>query len=94
MGQCQPKDQTTWTIFIVGIILDDLADGDGFTKFLHTDMAHDALINSVLGKLKRLPAIFSRISSIIAMGQHYTGILLCPLNISEVSRTGDAERPR
>jgi hypothetical protein len=37
---------------VVGIILDDLADCDGLTQFLDTDMPYDTLINGVLGELE------------------------------------------
>ena len=37
---------------VVGIILDDLADCDGLTQFLDTNMPYDTLINGVLGELE------------------------------------------
>jgi len=45
---CEAKYQTAWTIFVVQIVFDDLAICDRFMKFLHTDMAEDALINRML----------------------------------------------
>src|SRR2546425_217381 len=34
------------------MVLDDFANGNGLTQFLDTDMAHDTLVNGVLGELE------------------------------------------
>jgi hypothetical protein len=39
-------------MFVRGITLNDFANGNGLTQFLDADMAHDTLVNGVLGELE------------------------------------------
>lgn len=51
--QGNTEHQTAWTVFVIGIILNDFAHRNSLTKFSYTNVARDALINGVLRKLKQ-----------------------------------------
>ena len=48
----EPKDQTARAIFIAGVVFNEFARCDGFTKFLDSDAAKDTLVHGMLGKLE------------------------------------------
>src|SRR5262245_44727793 len=51
-SQGHPEYYAAWPILVLGIILDEFANGNGLTQFLDTDMAHDTLDNGVLRELE------------------------------------------
>ena len=51
-ARVKPNTKQLGPYLSVGIIFDDFADGNGLTQFLDTDMAHDTLVNGVLGELE------------------------------------------
>lgn len=58
MSQSKTKYQTTWSILIFSVILDDFTIGYYFAEFLDTDMADKALINSMFGEFKLFQSDF------------------------------------
>ena len=49
-----PKDQTTWSVFILWIIFNHFSIAKDFSDFLYTDTTNDALVNSMFGELELL----------------------------------------
>jgi len=61
------QDQATRSVFILWVIFNHFSIAEDFSDFLYADATDNALVNSMLGKLKLLALIFPRISSISAM---------------------------
>jgi hypothetical protein len=85
-SQGHTEYQAAGPILVRGIILDDFANGNSLTQFLDTDMAHDALVNGVLGELELTPCNF--LANIIDYGHEMTLYLnrSLPTQYSGVSR--------
>jgi hypothetical protein len=52
------QDQATRSVFILRVIFNHLRIAEDFSDFLYTDATNNALVNSMLGKLKLLDANF------------------------------------
>ena len=48
----EPEDQTTWAIFVVGIVFNHFADRERLAELLDADAPKDTLIQSMLGELE------------------------------------------
>jgi hypothetical protein len=55
----QATDETAWTIFIVGIVFDNLTVGNRLLDFMYSNLTQNGLVNSVLGELKLIAGNFA-----------------------------------
>jgi hypothetical protein len=49
-GFCEAEDQATWSVFIFWIIFDNFTGVKGLKQFTYSDVAEDALVDSMPGK--------------------------------------------